>query len=210
MKGGGLVKGGDDEQLVGGPDGHTYRMAGSGRLPVLQHLADPPPVAMPPIVGQPLLMTVPFREVRVLEEQLRRPETSIPPTVPVSWVLPPLAKLLAHLLLAHPSSLSHSFLCIGRCVCYSSRSSPSLKKRDSSAPPRLQRYYGIKRPVLGASAKWAIIGRRLRVANFSERRTCELRRIRHPRNVLCYTRETSRALVSSIIREAMLGEERCT
>src|SRR5215213_3917666 len=73
----------------------------SGRVPVRQHLAYPPPVAMPPVVGQPLLVSVPLREVRVLEEQLRRPETAIPPTVPVSWVLPPVAKLLAHLLLAH-------------------------------------------------------------------------------------------------------------
>src|SRR5215210_6898420 len=30
MKGGGLVKGGDDELLVGRPDGHTTRMAGAG------------------------------------------------------------------------------------------------------------------------------------------------------------------------------------
>src|ERR687898_260002 len=80
----------------------------SGRVPVRQHLADPPPVAMPPVVGQPLLVSGPFREVRVLEEQLRRPETAIPPTVPVSWVLPPVAKLLGYLLLAHPSSLSPS------------------------------------------------------------------------------------------------------
>src|SRR5918994_3436132 len=88
----------------------------SGRVPVRQHLADPPPVAMPPVVGEPLLVSGPFREVRVLEEQLRRPETAIPPTVPVSWVLPAVLKLLGHLLLAHPSSPSHSFLCIGLTV----------------------------------------------------------------------------------------------
>src|SRR5215210_8906198 len=73
----------------------------SSRVPMRQHLADPPPVAMSPVVGQPLLVTGPFREVRVLQEQLRRPETAIPPTVPISWVLPALAKLLGHLLLAH-------------------------------------------------------------------------------------------------------------
>ena len=81
----------------------------------------------------------------------------------------------------HPSSLSHSCLCIGQCVCYSSRRSPSLKKLDSSAPLRLQRYYGIKREVLVASTKWAIIGHRLRVANFRELRVCELPRILLPR-----------------------------
>src|SRR5215204_5057794 len=118
----------------------------------------------------------PFREVRVLEEQLSRPETAIPPTVPVSWVLPSVAKLLGHLLLAHPSSPSHSFLCIGQCVCYSRRS-PSLKKLDTSAPLRPQRYYGIKRLVLGASTKWAIIGHRLRVANFGELHKGEVQRI---------------------------------
>src|SRR5215203_1126435 len=123
---------------------------------------------MPPVVGQPLLVTGPFREVRVLKEQPRRPETAIPPTVPVSRVLPPVAKILGHLLLTHPSPPSHSFLSIGQCVCYSSRHSPSLKKLDSSAPLRPQRYYGIERLVLGASTKWAIIGHRLRVANFRE------------------------------------------
>jgi hypothetical protein len=81
------------------------------------------------------------------------------------------------LLLAHPSSLSLSFLRIGRCVCYSSRRSPSLKKLDSSAPSRPQRYYGIKCSVLGASAKWAIIGHRLRAANFGESRTREVLRV---------------------------------
>ena len=125
---------------------------------------------MPPVVGQPLLETGPFREVRVLDEQLRRPETAILPTVPVSWVLPPVAKLLGPLLLAHPSSPSHTFLCKGQYVCYSARRSPSLKKLDSSAPLRPLRYYGIKRLVLGASTKWAIIGHRLRVANFRELR----------------------------------------
>jgi len=144
---------------------------------VLLHLANPPPFAMPPIVCQSLLVTRPFREVRVLKEQPRRPETAIPPAVPVSWVLPPVAKLLGHLLLAHPSCLSPSFLRRGRCVCYSSRHSPSLKKLDSSAPSRPQRYYGIKRPVLGASAKWAIIGHRLRAANFGESRTREVLRV---------------------------------
>src|SRR5215210_6708906 len=153
----------------------------SGRVPVRQHLADSPPVAMSPVVGQPLLVSGSFREVRVLEEQLRRPETAIPPTVPVSWVLPPLAKLLGPLLLAHPFSPSHSFQCKGQCVCYSSRRSPSLKKLDSSAPLRPQRYYGIKCLVLGASTKWAIIGHRLRVANFGELRTRELLRIPLPR-----------------------------
>jgi hypothetical protein len=148
----------------------------SGRVPVRKHLADPLPVAMPPVVGQPLLVTGPFREVRVLEEQLSRPETAIPPTVPVSWVLPSVAKLLGHLLLAHPSSPSHSFPCIGQCVCYSRRS-PSLKKLDTSAPLRPQRYYGIKRLVLGASTKWAIIGHRLRVANFGELHKGEVQRI---------------------------------
>jgi hypothetical protein len=64
-----------------------------------------------------------------------------------------------------------------QCVCYSSRRSPSLKKLDSSAPLRPQRYYGIKCLVLGASTKWAIIGHRLRVANFGERRHGEVRRI---------------------------------
>src|SRR5215217_3494521 len=112
----------------------------SGRVPVRQHLTDPPPVAMPPVVGQPLLVTGPFREVRVLDEQLRLPETAIPPTVPVSWVLPPVAKLLGPLLLAHLSSPSHSFLCKGQYVCYSSRRSPSLKKLDSSTPLRPLRY----------------------------------------------------------------------
>src|SRR5918993_704553 len=152
----------------------------SGRVPVRQHLADPLPVAMPPVVGQPLLVTSPLREVRVLEEQLPRSETAIPPTVPVSWVLPPLAKLLGHLLLAHPLSPYHSFLCIGQYVCYSSRRSPSLKKPpslkklDSSAPLRPLRYYGIKCLVLGASTKWAIIGHRLRVANFRELRKAEI------------------------------------
>src|SRR5215211_3216053 len=159
----------------------------SGRVTVRLHLADPTPVAMSPVVGQSLLVSGPFREVRVLEEQLRRPETAIPPTVPVSWVLPPVAKLLGPLLLAHPSSPSPSFLCIGQYVCYSSRRSPSLKKPpslkklDSSAPLRPPRYYGIKRLVLGASPKWAIIGHRLRVATFRELRTCELPRIPLPR-----------------------------
>ena len=134
---------------------------------------------MPPVIGQPLLVTGPFREVRVLEEQLRRSEAAIPPTVPVSWVLPPFAKLLGHLILTQRSSLSRYFLCIGQCVCYYSRRSPSLKKLYTSAPPRPQRYYSIKCPVLGASAKWAIIGHRLRVANFGELRKAEvqLRRI---------------------------------
>jgi hypothetical protein len=70
-----------------------------------------------------------------------------------------------------------------QCVCYSSRRSPSLKKLDSSAPPRPQRYYGIKCLVLGASAKWPIIGHRLRAANFGELRKAEvqLRRISLPR-----------------------------
>jgi hypothetical protein len=164
----------------------------SGRVPVRQHLADPLPVAMPPVVGQPLLVTGPFREVRVLEEQLRRPETAIPPTVPVSWVLPPVAKLLAHLLLAHPSSPSHSFLCIGQCVCYSSRRSPSLKKLDSSAPLRPLRYYGIKRLVLGASTKWAIIGHPLRVANFLEIPKGEVRRIPIPRTSVNRSKKRAR------------------
>src|SRR5829696_7623394 len=154
----------------------------SGRVPVRQHLTDPPPVAMPPVVGQPLLVTGPFREVRVLDEQLRRPETAIPPTVPVSWVLPPVAKLLGPLLLAHLSSPSHSFLCKGQYVCYSSRRSPSLKKLDSSTPLRPLRYYGIKRLVLGASTKWAIIGYRLRVANFRELRFGEVRSNRERRS----------------------------
>jgi hypothetical protein len=74
------------------------------------------------------------------------------------------------LLLAHPSSPSHSFLCKGQYVRYSSRRSPSLKKLDSSAALRPLRYYGIKRLVLGASTKWAIIGHRLHVANFGELR----------------------------------------
>jgi hypothetical protein len=81
------------------------------------------------------------------------------------------------LLLAHPSSPSHSFLCKGQYVRYSSRRSPSLKKLDSSAPVRPLRYYGIKCLVLGASTKWPIIGHRLRVANFLELRHGELRRI---------------------------------
>ena len=144
---------------------------------MLLHLADPPPVAMPPVVRQPLLGTGPFREVRVLEEQLPHPETALPLTLPVSRVLPPVAKLLGHLLLAHPSSLSHSFLCLGQCVCYSSHRSPCLKKLGSSAPLRPKRYYDIKRLVLVASTKWSIIGHRLCIANFQELRHGEVRRI---------------------------------
>jgi hypothetical protein len=140
---------------------------------VRQHLADPPPVAMPPVVGQPLLVIGPFREIRVREEQLRRPETAILPTVSVSWVLPPLAKLLDRLLLAHPSSLSPYCPCVGQCVSYTSHRSASLKKRESSAPLRPQRHYGIKRPILGASTEWPILGHRLRAENFEERRWSE-------------------------------------
>src|SRR5688500_4336699 len=74
---------------------------------MLLHLANPPPCAMPPIVCQSLLVTGPFRELRILKDQPRRPETAIPPAVPVSWVLPPVAKLLGHLLLAHLRSFRH-------------------------------------------------------------------------------------------------------
>src|SRR5215204_4091575 len=111
----------------------------SGRVPVRQHLADPPPVAMPPVVRQPLLGRGPFREVRVVEERLRRPVTSILPTVPVSRVLPPLVELFGRLLLVHPSS------------------SVSDKELGSSAPLRLQRLYDSKRSVLSVSTKRPII-----------------------------------------------------
>src|SRR5215218_2652915 len=127
---------------------------------------------MPPVVGQPLLVSGPFREVRVLEEQLRRLETAISPTVPVSWVLPPVAKILGHLLLAHPSSLSPSFLCIGQCACYSSRRSPPLKKLSSSAPLRPQRHQGSKHVVLVASSIRPIFSGTWALLTDSELPTC--------------------------------------
>ncbi len=49
----------------------------SGRLPVRQPLADPPPVAMAPVVRQPLPMSRPSREVRVRDERPPRFETAI-------------------------------------------------------------------------------------------------------------------------------------
>ena len=58
----------------------------------------PPPFAVAPVVRQPLGVALPSREVRVLEECLYQPEPAILPTDPVSRVLPPVAKLLNHLL----------------------------------------------------------------------------------------------------------------
>src|SRR5918997_2059291 len=71
----------------------------SGGVPVRQHLSDPPPVAVAPVVRQPLIVARPSREVRVFEERLRRPETALLPTVPVGRLLPSDDKLPDFLLL---------------------------------------------------------------------------------------------------------------
>src|SRR5215210_4383286 len=73
---------------------------------------------------------------------------------------------------AHPSSPSPSFLCIGQCVCYSSRRSPSLKKRDSSAPLRPQRHQGSKHVVLVASSIRPIFSGTWALLTDSELLTC--------------------------------------
>src|SRR5215203_1414177 len=59
----------------------------SGRVPVHQHLADPPPVAVPPIVGEPVREICPHSEAVVVREGLYLPETSILPATPVGRTL---------------------------------------------------------------------------------------------------------------------------